>query len=141
MITLHLPYIAVAEQSSHNCQRKHRPYYHIHTYIYTYIHKAVHTLEYMMYLVSGYQPQRRPETAPSRNTEQKIRTCRYKSQNYFNAFAYTVCMYVCVCMYVRVCMYVCMYVLYVCMYVFATFTGVPLQPLHITAVSEVPQPH
>ena len=54
-----------------------------------------------MYLVSGYQPQRRPETAPSRNTEPKILTCRYKSQNYFNASACTVCMYV--CMYVCFC--------------------------------------
>ena len=65
-----------------------------------------------MYLVSGYQPQRRPETAPSRNTEPKILTCRYKSQNYFNASACTVCMYV--CMYAYVCMYVCMYCMHVC---------------------------
>ena len=35
-------------------------------------------------------------------------------------------------------MHVCMYV---CMYVFVTFTGAPLQPLHIAAVSGVPQLH
>ena len=34
-----------------------------------------------------------------------------------------------------------MYVCTVCMYVFVTFTGVPLQPLHIAAVSGVPQLH
>ena len=100
-----------------------------HTYIHTYKLTYIHTLEYMMYLVSGYQPQRRPDTAPSRNTEPKILTCRYKSQNYFNASACTVWMYVCM----KVCT--------VCMYVFATFTGVPLQPLHTAAVSGVPQLH
>ncbi len=137
-------HLTVAEQSSHNCQRKHRPKYHIHTYIRqwllltsrvinihhcknvtptiisiqkstrTYIHTYIHTLEYMMYLVSGYQPQRRPETAPSWNTEPIILTCRYKSQNYFNASACTVCMYVRTYVCTYVCM--CMYVLYVCMY-------------------------
>ncbi len=41
--TRHINHVAVAEQSSHSCQRKHRPNYHIHTYIRTYIHTHTHT--------------------------------------------------------------------------------------------------